>query len=142
MYKNIVVPIDLSDSFSWKSAFPVALSFVRIFGAELHLIHIIPDLGISMFEEYIPHTWISAQKEKYSTQLDRLIAQHVPNEIKVKKFIGRGPVYDGIINYAESVKADLLIVPAIRPQLQDYMLGSNVSKIVRHAKISVLVVRD
>ena len=82
------------------------------------------------------------QKDKHVTQLDKLIVQYIPVDIKVEKFVGRGHIYDEIINYANNVNADLLIVPSIRPQLKDYMLGPNVSKIVRHAKISVLVVRE
>lgn len=142
MYKTIVVPIDLSDALSSRLTLPVALNFVNAFGAKLHLINIIPDVGISMLEEYLPKQWMKNQKSHHATQLDQLIEQYVPVDIHVEKFIGRGHVYDEIINYANSVNADLFIVPSIRPELQDYMLGTNVSKIVRHSKISVLVVRE
>jgi len=142
MYKTIVVPIDLGDSVSSRLTLPVALNFVNAFGAKLHLINIIPDVGISMLEEYLPKQWMNNQKSHHALQLDQLVEQYVPIDIKVEKFIGRGHVYDEIINYANSVNADLFIVPSIRPELQDYMLGTNVSKIVRHAKISVLVVRE
>ena len=142
MYKNIVVPIDLADSSSCKLTLPVALNFVNAFDSQLHLINIIPDVGISILEEYLPKQWMANQKTKHETQLDQLITKYVPSEIKIKRFVGRGHVYDEIINYANEVRADLLIVPAIRPQIRDYMLGPNVSKIVRHAKMSVLVVRE
>lgn len=142
MYKTIVVPIDLSDDLSSRLTLPVALNFVKSFGATLHLINIIPDVGISMLEEYLPKQWMKNQKAHHTTQLDELVARYVPADVKVEKFIGRGHVYDEIINYANSVNADLFIVPSIRPELQDYMLGTTVSKIVRHSKISVLVVRD
>ena len=142
MYKTIVVPIDLSDVSSAKLTIPVALNFVNAFSAKLHLINIIPDIGISMLAEYLPKQWMENQKDKHVTQLDKLIVQYIPVDIKVEKFVGRGHIYDEIINYANNVNADLLIVPSIRPQLKDYMLGPNVSKIVRHAKISVLVVRE
>ncbi len=142
MYKTIVVPIDLSDTSSHKLTLPTALNFVNAFGTQLHLINIIPDVGISMLEEYLPKQWMSNQKEKHRSQLNQLVAQYIPVDIKVDTFIGRGHIYDEIINYADRVNADLLIVPSIRPQLKDYMLGPNVSKIVRHSKISVLVVRE
>ena len=142
MYKTIVVPIDLSDVSSAKLTIPVALNFVNAFSAKLHLINIIPDIGISMLAEYLPKQWMENQKDKHVTQLDKLIVQYIPVDIKGEKFVGRGHIYDEIINYANNVNADLLIVPSIRPQLKDYMLGPNVSKIVRHAKISVLVVRE
>jgi len=142
MYKTIVVPIDLSDVSSTKLTIPASLSFVNAFGAHLHLINIIPDVGISMLEEFLPKQWMENQRAKHAQQLDQLVEQYIPVDIKIEKFVGRGHVYDEIINYANKVNADLLIVPSIRPQLKDYMLGPNVSKIVRHAKISVLVVRE
>jgi nucleotide-binding universal stress UspA family protein len=66
----------------------------------------------------------------------------VAEEIEVELHIGRGAVYDEIIQYANEVKADLIIISAVRPQLRDYMLGPNASKIVRHSGVSVLVVRE
>ena len=64
MYKTIVVPIDLSDALSSRLTLPVALNFVNAFGAKLHLINIIPDVGISMLEEYLPKQWMK-KKLKY-----------------------------------------------------------------------------
>jgi nucleotide-binding universal stress UspA family protein len=42
---------------------------------------------------------------------------------------------------AEKISADLIIMPAHRLKLQDYLLGTNTAKVVRHAQCSVLVVR-
>jgi universal stress protein F len=42
---------------------------------------------------------------------------------------------------AEKINADLIIMPAHRLKLQDYLLGTNTAKVVRHALCSVLVVR-
>lgn len=142
MYKNIVVPIDLSDKQSINAAFPHALNLVNAFGSDLHLVHIIPDFGTKLLEDYLPKNWMSDQKEKYSTQLKNLVKKYIPEEIKANCYIGRGAIYDEVINYANKANADLIIVSAVRPQLRDYMLGPNASKIVRHSSVSVLVVRE
>ena len=42
---------------------------------------------------------------------------------------------------AEKINADLIVMPAHRLKLQDYLLGTNTAKVVRHAQCSVLVVR-
>ena len=42
---------------------------------------------------------------------------------------------------AEQTGADLVVVGSHRPTMATYLLGSNASTIVRHAKCSVLVVR-
>jgi universal stress protein F len=142
MYKNIVVPIDLSDKQLIKAILPPTLNLVNAFGAELHLLHIIPDFGTKLVEDYLPKNWMSHQKEKCEDQLQEMVRKYLPQEIKVKCHVGRGAVYDEVINYSNTVNADLIIISAVRPQLRDYMLGPNASKIVRHSSISVLVVRE
>jgi len=142
MYKNIIVPVDLSDKQSIKAIFPPALNFVNAFGASLHLVHIIPDFGTKLVEDYLPKNWISDQKERYNNQLQDLVTNYVPEEIPAKCYVGRGAIYDEIINYSNKVNADLIIISAVRPELRGYMLGPNASKIVRHSSISVLVVRE
>lgn len=142
MFKNIIIPIDLSDKQSIRAILPKALAFITNFQAKLHFLYIIPDFGMKLVEDYLPKTWFKDQKEKYHKQVTELIRQHLPDEIEVDFHIGRGAVYDEIIQYSNEVKADLIIISAVRPQLRDYMLGPNASKIVRHSSISVLVVRE
>ncbi len=142
MFKNIVIPVDLSDKESTKVIFPPALNFANAFGAKIHLVYIIPDFGMRMIEDYLPRHWMNDQKEKYSKQFQKLISKYVPEDVKIDFHIGRGAIYDQVIDYSEKVNADLIIIAAVRPQLKDYMLGPNASKIVRHSNISVLVVRD
>tara|TARA_B110000503_G_scaffold36600_1_gene59850 strand:+ start:50 stop:478 length:429 start_codon:yes stop_codon:yes gene_type:complete len=142
MFKNIIIPVDLSDKESIKVIFPAALNFVNAFGSKLHLVHIIPSFGMKMVEEYLPRHWMRDQKEKYNKLFDGLVKNFIPEDVEVLFHIGRGAIYDEIINYSEKVEADLIILSAVRPQLKDYMLGPNASKIVRHSSISVLVIRD
>jgi nucleotide-binding universal stress UspA family protein len=85
---------------------------------------------------------MSDQKQKYIKQFEEIVEKYVPTGVSVDYHIGRGAIYDEVIKYSESVSADLIIISAVRPQLRDYMLGPNASKIVRHSSISVMVVRD
>jgi len=52
-----------------------------------------------------------------------------------------GRSYSSILDVADEKEAELIIIASHRPGLQDYFLGSTASKVVRHAKCSVLVVR-
>jgi len=142
VFKRIVIPIDLSDKHSMKAVLPIALQFVNNFGSKLHFLHIIPDFGMKIIEDYLPKHWIKDQKNKYEHQIKEIIKQYIPQEITVDFHVGRGAVYDEVIQYANEIKADLIMVSAVRPQLRDYMLGPNASKIVRHAGITVMVVRE
>lgn len=143
MYKNIVIPVDLTDTkMSFRDVFQPALNFSHAFGATLHLVHIIPDFGMKMIEDYLPKHWMKDQKEKYDEQFKKIKSLYIPEGVKVKTHVDRGAIYDKVIAYAEKNEADLIIISAVRPQFKDYMLGPNASKIVRHSSVSVLVVRD
>jgi nucleotide-binding universal stress UspA family protein len=142
MFKNIVIPVDLSDKQSIKAVFPPALNFVNAFGAKIHLVHIMPDFGMKVMEDYLPRNWMKDQKGKYKELFADLIAKYIPADVEVEFTVGRGAIYDEVINFSEKVNADLIMLSAVRPQFKDYMLGPNASKIVRHSSISVMVIRD
>lgn len=142
IFQKIVIPVDLSDKTSINSVLKVALNYVEKFNSKLHFVHIIPDFGMKMIEDYLPKYWLQDQKDKYHNKIKELIKNHISEDIQVDFYIGRGAVYDKIIQYANEIRADLIIISAVRPQLKDYMLGPNASKIARHANTSVLVVRE
>lgn len=142
MFKTIIVPVDLSDKQSIQVVLPAALNFVNAFNAKIHLVHIMPDFGIKMVEEYLPRYWMSDQKEKYNKLFEEVVEKFIPEGVEVDFHIGRGAIYDEIINYAEKLNADLIMLSAVRPKLKEYMLGPNASKIVRHSAVSVMVIRD
>ena len=52
-----------------------------------------------------------------------------------------GGVYHDVLQEAEKIGADLIVVGSHRPTMATYLIGSNAAAIVRHAKCSVLVVR-
>ena len=60
---------------------------------------------------------------------------------KKNLMIAQGTIYEEIIRAGDEISADLVIVAAHRPSLQDYLLGPNATRVVRHFKRSVLVVR-
>ena len=45
MYKNILLPIDLSEESSWRKALPIAIEHCRAFGpSSLHVLTVVPSL--------------------------------------------------------------------------------------------------
>ncbi|KAF8818964.1 universal stress protein UspA [Rickettsia endosymbiont of Cardiosporidium cionae] len=144
MFKNIVVPIDLLDNCSRsQSVMSSALKMVSDFHSKIHIINVIPNFGIQMLEDYLPRNWIREQKNVSLKKLKNIVNNSIyDNSVEVEYYVSRGVIYDEVIRYSEQVNADLIMVLAIRPQLGNYMLGSNASKIVRHSSISVLVIRE
>ena len=62
--------------------------------------------------------------------------------MKVNIIVGRGAVYQSILDTVEASRADLIIIPAHSKESKEFLLGPNAAKVVRHAKISVLIVRE
>jgi len=74
--------------------------------------------------------------------LHEFSAKHVPEGTRVQHITAHGSIYEEIIAAADSCKADLIVIGSHRPALKDYLLGPNAARVVRHARQSVLVVRD
>ena len=61
---------------------------------------------------------------------------------KSQAIVASGTVYEEILRVAAETKCDVIVMASHRPGLQDYLIGPNASRVVRHAHCSVLVVRD
>ena len=136
MYKKILLPIDLSHAEKGKATLDIA----RKLGdkdARFTLINVIEDIPAYVAVE-LPGGTIKKLGENAQTELKSLAkAANFDAEIEVRS----GSPARAILTAADAVGADLIIVTSHKPGLQDYLLGSTASRIVRHAKCSVLVIR-
>ena len=141
MYKDILLPIDLEHE-STEKAVPVAVNLCQLTGANLHVLAVLPDVGMSIVSQYFPKDY---EKKALAEALERcraFVKQRVPDGIQVRHVVGSGTVYAVILNTAEKVKADLIVMWSHRPELKQFLLGPHAAHVVRHAHCSVLVVRD
>ena len=53
----------------------------------------------------------------------------------------QGGIYQEMLEEADAIKADLIVMSSHRPAMRTYFLGSNAGHVVRYAKCSVLVVQ-
>jgi nucleotide-binding universal stress UspA family protein len=74
--------------------------------------------------------------------LDTYLNENVTKDVNIPKRVIQGDVYPEILHETKSWKADVIVLASHRPEVSDYLLGSNAAKIVRHAPISVFVVRE
>ena len=142
MYKNILLPVDLSEESSWDTALPTAIEHCRVFdSSSLHLLTVVPNL-MAGATAYLPEDAGQKLLEGAATALDAFVKENVPDTIDAHRVVGQGPVYHVILEVAEKVSADLIVMAAHRPALRDYLLGPNAARVVRHASCSVLVLRE
>lgn len=142
MYKDILVPVDVEKTSSWQMSLPVALEFAEKFKATLHFVTVVPDLGSSIVSQYFPADAEAKMMIEIRAKLHSFTEANVPAKIPHRHIVAKGPVYQGVIDTADEINADLIIMEAHRPELKDYLLGPNAAKVVRHSDRSVLVVRD
>jgi nucleotide-binding universal stress UspA family protein len=142
VYTSILVPIDLGHESSWKKALPAAIDLARAHSAQLHVMTVLPDFGMSMVSVAFPDDFEKKSLDSVAESLRDFVAEHVPAGVSVKSHVAHGTIYSEIIAAAEKLGCDLILLASHRPEMRDYLLGPNASRVVRHAKQSVFVVRD
>ncbi|MGM0584401.1 MAG: universal stress protein [Pseudomonadota bacterium] len=142
MHRNILLPVEISQEASWRKALPEAARIARQDGAKLHVLLITPDFGMSMVGAYFPEGFEKEALTRARAELDAFLAEHAPEDVEVEGHMGHGHVAEEILRAAKRVEADLIVMASHEPdQLRDMFLGSHADRVVRHAPISVLVVR-
>ncbi len=142
MYKEILLPIDLDNEATWKKAITAAVALCQSFGANLHVMTVVPDFGMSIVSQYFPKDFEKKALTTATADLQAFAKKHVPGDVNVQHIVAHGTIYEEVLNTAKKIKADLIVMGSHRPELQDYLLGPNAARVVRHAPMSVLVVRD
>lgn len=142
MYRTILLPIDLGEEASWAKALPTAVASAKAYGAELWIMTVVPDFGMSIVAQQFPSDFEEKALQDAQESLTQFVDQNVPDDTSAHRLVGHGSIYGEILAAADRIKADLIIMGSHRPALQDYLLGPNAARVVRHAKQSVMVVRD
>ena len=143
MYKQILVPVDLSDPELAKPALATAVMMVTQSGGSVRLINIMP-LTPVMLAEYVPADFESQQRKSAEEALAIVAKETGLDPARVSSVVRQGGIYQEILEEANAMKADLIVMTSHRPQrpaVRTYFLGSNAGHVVRYAKCSVLVVR-
>ena len=142
MFRDIMLAIDLNHESSWRKTLPAAVALCEAFNARLHIMTVVPDFGMAIVGQFFPEDFESRALEEGRRHLHEFVDAHVPEGVPTQCIVAHGSVYGEILREAREIEADLIVISAHRPELKDYLLGPNAARVVRHADISVLVVRD
>ncbi|TLP56828.1 universal stress protein [Parasedimentitalea maritima] len=143
MSKSILCAVDLGNAETDNRVLVQAAKLAEQDGAQLDVVTVLPDFGESwvsgFFEE---HHHEKAVKET-SILLREVCEQAVGAErnAKIRHLVATGTAYQEILKTAKTAKSDLIVIGAHKPDLQDYLLGPNAARVVRHSSCSVFVVR-
>jgi len=125
MFKDVLLAVDLNDESSWVKALPVALDFTRASGGTLHVLTVVPNFGMSIVGQFFPKGYEKEVGEKVLVVLKEFVKTHIPEDIKTKRIVGEGTVYEVILNIADKVSADMIVVSSGRDDLKVFLLGPN-----------------
>jgi len=134
--KSILVPVDLAHPEAAGVMFDRARALLRP-GGRLTVLHAVPDLAPHVTME-MPDDFLPEALRKADDTLRALVAD-AGLDADIRILTGQAP--RAILDTADQVRADLIMIASHRPGLSDYLLGSTAARVVRHATCSVLVIR-
>ncbi len=142
MFKEILLAVDLGDPDSSNKALSVAVELSQGAGARLQVLTVVPGFSMSIISQYFPENLEEKSLAGAAQQLNDYIGANIPSDIATQAIVANGTIYEEILRVAAETGSDLIVMTSQRPELKDYLLGPNASRVVRHANCSVLVVRD
>ena len=149
MSKTILCPIDPTDEINWRKVIGAAVEQAAPQGAKVIVMAVVPDIFAGLDWRYAIRGETGGSEDfdmrkVVADTLDRLneiVVEAIPEGLEVETLARHGTVYEEILNVAEEVEADQIIMAAHRQQVSDFLLGTNTAKVARHAKCSVNVIR-
>jgi universal stress protein F len=109
--------------------------------ARLRLINVQPLVPVSLLG-YLPPSFDEEMQKEAEKKLAEISNKLSCRSEPLSTVVRYGAVYPEVLAEAEDWGTDLIIVGSHRPGMATYLLGSSAAAIVRHAKCSVLVVRE
>ena len=149
MSKTILCPIDPTDEINWRKVIGAAVEQAAPHSAKVIVMAVVPDIFAGLDWRYAIRGETGGSEDfdmrkVVADTLDRLneiVVEAIPEGLEVETLARHGTVYEEILNVAEEVGADQIIMAAHRQQVSDFLLGTNTAKVARHAKCSVNVIR-
>lgn len=140
MFKTLLVPVDVAEPETARPALERAVAMAGASDGTIRLIYVRSMLPMT-YMEFVPPHFDESQQREAEEKLAALTATVSLASDRVSSVVHMGSVYNEVLQEAERIGADLIVVGSHRPSMATYLLGSNAATIVRHATCSVLVVR-
>ena len=137
MYKSILVPIDVRHEGTGARIIEKAKGLADE-GAKITLLHVMDDIP-SHLQVYIPEGKLKSNLLEIKSELSTMAKNFGIDAEIVVRF---GKASRVILEEAESMGSDLIILASHKPGLQDYLIGTTASSVVRRARCSVLIDRE
>jgi nucleotide-binding universal stress UspA family protein len=145
MFGSIVVGTDGSDTA--KEAVRQATELAKTLGSSIHLVSAyepVPDSRLREERQEVPEDlqWMVNPREDVSTTLEDAAEELKETGVEVEVHAREGDPADAILDVAEELKADLIVVGNKgMTGAKRFLLGSVPNKVSHHAPCTVMIIR-
>jgi len=140
MITSVLVPIDLNQETGNDEILRFAAMAANHDNASVTLLTVI-EAAPALVSQYLTEGYEHLASQSVETELGKLAATMTVSKGPVATEVRFGSVYREILAYADAIRADLIVMGSHEPDVADYLIGSNATRVVRHAKCSVFIVR-
>ena len=136
MYNRIVVAVDITHGELGKMLLERAAQLLDD-GGEIRLLHVLDEVPSYIAAE-LPQDLSERRNAEARVEL-KALAEGTPVSVRIE--VRSGAASGQILQCAEDIEAELIMIASHRPGLSDYFIGSTAARVVRHAQCSVLISR-
>lgn len=136
MFKNIIVPIDTERAEASKAVLDKAKELSDK-EAKVTVAYVVEDVP-GLITAELPEGLIQKAAHTARNSLVQTVeAAGLAADVQVRS----GRPHNAIVDLADELDADLILMASHDPDLRDYFLSSTAASVVQHAKCTVMVVR-
>ncbi len=142
MFKKILCPVDFSEF--TKDVVGYAVDMAKQYRAELHMLHVIPNLTyFTPYESFLTPENLVAIEKNIQEEVDRDFGKVLGKvDIDVKKAVRTGVAFVEIIDYAKTEGMDLIVMGTHgRSGIEHILIGNVAEKVVRKSPCPVMTIR-
>ena len=136
MYNKIVVAVDITHGELGQMLLEKAVQLLDD-GGEIRLLHVLDEVPSYIAAE-LPQDLGERRNAEARVEL-KAMSDGLSAPVKIE--VRSGAASGQILQCAEDIDADLIMIASHRPGLSDYFIGSTAARVVRHAQCSVLISR-
>src|SRR5690349_11449132 len=117
MYKCILVPVDLTEPEFAKPAVDAAVELARASGGIVRIVNVLPMTPV-MLAEYVPADFDTQQRQTAEESIAKLAVDSGLDDTRLSTVVRQGGIYHEVLEEAEMINADLIVMVSHRPALK------------------------
>jgi len=141
MYNNILFPVDMEHTVESADALAIALEEARRSNAKLTVMTVAPGFGMPIVASYFGEDAVKQALKEVARHLKKYVDANIPEGIETNAVVVEGNPAELIVKQAQEDNIDLIVMASHNNQIENLLIGSCASKVVRHAHCTVTIVK-